>query len=211
MILTPIDLASVPQALAQFAAALEGEDLARRVLERIEASLAHVDGPDISLSQREDHHAQALRLLERFGLDVFDLAPEQAVTWDGSAVAARMEPSVLIHEVAHYQLAPPSRRFKVDFGLGAGPESGDKPAAEADRMVFGVDCDREEALASLLGVLWEAELGQPAVLAFLEQNWLEGGASPHNLRHFVKICGQLHEGGFIDDEGRPTAFLSEEG
>jgi hypothetical protein len=210
MILTPIELAAVPPALQEFAAALAGETLALKVLARIEASLAHVQGPDISLSQCPDHHAQALGLLKRFGLAHFDLPPEQAVTWDGAAVAARMEPSVLIHEVAHYQLAPPSRRFKVDFGLGAGPESGDKPAAEADRVLFGVDCDREEAMASLLGVLWEAELGQPAVLAFLEQNWLEGGASSHNLRHFIKICRQLRAGGFIDQDGRPTTILAEE-
>jgi hypothetical protein len=114
---------------------------------------------------------------------------------------------VIVHEVAHYQLAGQDRRFLADFGLGAGPESGDKARCEGDRRVFGVDCDREEALASLLGVLWEAELEQPAVLAFLEQNWLEGGASPHNVRHFVRNVLELMEGGFIDDEGRPTTWV----
>jgi len=92
--------------------------------------------------------------------------------------------------------------------VGAGPESGDKAAGERDRRVYGVDCDREEALASLLGVLWEAELGQPAVLAFLEQNWLEGGASPHNLDHFRRNVRDLMEGGFLDEEGRPTTRLA---
>jgi hypothetical protein len=129
------------------------------------------------------------------------------MTWDGRAVAIRMEPSVIVHEVAHYQLASAERRHLADFGLGAGPESGDKARCEADRRVFGVECDREEALASLLGVLWEAELGQPAVLAFLEQNWLEGGAVAHNVRHFVRNVAELMEGGFIDDEGRPTTKL----
>jgi hypothetical protein len=210
MILTPIDLAGVPAALRAFADALGGHALPARVLARIAATLAHVEGPDISLSERAEHHAQAVELLARCGLGALDAAPEQGLTWDGERVAVRMEPSVIIHEVAHYQLAPPSRRHLADFGLGAGPESGDKAAGEAVRRVFGVDCDREEAMASLLGVLWEAELGQPAILAFLEQNWLEGGASPHNLRHFVKVCGQLLAGGFIDADGRPTQALSGE-
>lgn len=208
MILTPVELSAVPRLIDDFAAALEGRRVALAVLARIKGSLAAVDGADISLSQREDHHTQAVELLHRFGLGVLDHAPEDGVTWDGAAVAVRMEPSVIIHEVAHYQLAPAERRHLVDFGLGAGPESGDKPLAERDRRRFGIDCDREEALASLLGVLWEAELGQPAVLAFLEQNWLEGGASRHNLEHFLRNVGELVAGGFIDEDGRPTTKLA---
>jgi hypothetical protein len=207
MILTPVDLAAVPRLLDDFAAALADHPVPLAVLARVRDSLAAVDGPDISLSQREDHHAQAVELLRRFGLGTLDHAPEDGVTWDGLAVAIRMEPSVIVHEVAHYQLAGPERRHLADFGLGAGPESGDKAHCEADRRLFGVDCDREEAQASLLGVLWEAELGQPAVLAFLEQNWLEGGAVAHNVRHFIRIVTELTEGGFIDDEGRPTTKL----
>ncbi len=207
MILTPVDLAAVPRLLDEFSDALRDQPAALAVLERIRESLAAVDGTDISLSQRADHHEQALGLLRRFGLGILDQDPQDGLTWDGLAVAVRMEPSVIIHEVAHYQLAAPERRHLPDFGLGAGPESGDKARGEAGRRVFGVDCDREEALVSLLGVLWEAELGQPAVLAFLEQNWLEGGASPQNLSHFIRNVTELMEGGFIDGEGRPTTRL----
>jgi len=207
MILTPVDLAAVPRLLDDFSDALQDQPAPLAVLARIRESLSAVDGTDISLSQRADHHEQALDLLRRFGLGILDQDPKDGLTWDGQAVAVRMEPSVIIHEVAHYQIAAPERRHLADFGLGAGPESGDKALGEADRRVFGVDCDREEALVSLLGVLWEAELGQPAVLAFLEQNWLEGGASPHNLSHFVRNVTELMEGGFIDGEGRPTTKL----
>ena len=206
MILTPMELAAVPRLLDDFARAL-GEHPAARAFARIKASLAAVDGPDISLSQREDHHRQAVGLLARFGLRALDIDPRDGTTWDGSAVAIRMEPSVIIHEVAHYQLAGPDRRHLADFGLGAGPESGDKARGEAQRRVFGVDCDREEALASLLGILWEAELGQPAILAFLEQNWLEGGVSRSNLDHFIKNVEILMAGGLIQDDGRPTTKM----
>ena len=208
MILTPVDLSAVPRLIDDFAAALGDDKQALAVLARIKHSLAAVDGPDIALSQREDHHRQAVALLARFGMGALDHPPEEGVTWDGAAVAIRMEPSVIIHEVAHYQLAPAHRRRLVDFGVGAGPESGDKAAGERDRLLSGVDCDREEALASLLGVLWEAELGQPAVLAFLEQNWLEGGVSRHNLDHFRRNVRALVEDGFLDEEGRPTTKLA---
>lgn len=207
MLLTPMTLAELPRQLASFDAALAGFELAQRVLRKIAATLDYVCGEDIALSQDPAHHAQALQLLARFGLGALPIAPANAVTWDGSAVAVWMEPSVIIHEVAHYQLAPPERRQRVDFGLGAGPESGDKARGDGERTLFGVDCDREEALASLLGILWEAELGQPAILAFLEQNWLEGGASPANCAHFIRITGHLARHSFIDAEGRPTEKL----
>ena len=210
MILTPLELADIPARLAQFADGLAEEPYAARILARIGATLSAVRGDDIELSQCPDHHGEAVALLARFGMRARDIAPEEGVTWDGEAVSVRMEPSVIIHEVAHFQIAPPERRHKVDFALGAGPESGDKKTAETHRAVHGVDCDREEALVSLLGILWEAELGQPAILAFLEQNWLEGGASPHNLGHFVKIVGQLRQGGYLDEDGRPTMKLNDQ-
>ncbi len=206
MILTPLELAAVPRLLDDFAKAL-GDQPAARAFARIRASLAAVDGPDISLSKRDDHHRQALELLARFGLGALDIDPQDGTTWNGEAVAIRMEPSVIIHEVAHYQLAGPERRHLADFGLGPGPESGDNARGEAERRVFGVDCDREEALASLLGILWEAELGQPAVLAFLEQNWLEGGTSRRNLDHFIRNVAILMSGGFVDEDGRPTTRI----
>ena len=207
MILTPLPLADVPRAMADFISAVEGDSLLHRIARRISASLAAVNGADISLSQDPDHHAQAVALLARFGMGTVEMPPSQGLTWDSKAVAVGMEPSVIIHEVAHFQLASPERRGLADFGLGAGPESGDKARGEADRRLHGLDCEIEEARASLLGVLWEAELGQPAVLAFLEQNWLEGGVSPRNLAHFAKVAGYLHAEGFIDDGARPQVRL----
>jgi hypothetical protein len=212
MILTPRTLAEIPTALAAFEAglgdAVVGDvGLARRALERIGATLAHVRRDDIALSTDADHHDQAVCLLGRFGLAALDQSPGAGLTWDGRAVAIDMEPSVIIHEVAHYQLAAPERRPLADFGMGAGPESGLKDAADRVCRLGGTARDIEEALVSLLGILWEAELEQPAILAFLEQNWLEGGASPHNCGHFIKIVTHLGGHGFIDEQARPTLRL----
>ena len=55
----------------------------------------------------------------------------------------------------------------------------------------------DEALASLLGILWEAALGQPALASFLDQNWLEGldrSAAPH----FTAVLHRAIELGLAD-------------
>ncbi|MBY0430504.1 MAG: hypothetical protein K2Q10_04850, partial [Rhodospirillales bacterium] len=117
------------------------------------------------------------------------------------------EPSVIIHEVAHFQVAAPSRRPLYDFGLGAGPESGRRGDADAVQQLHGVERDIEEGLASLLGILWEAELGHPAILAYLEQNWMEGGDRRENREHFLKMVEMLRAMHLLDAEGRPTRNL----
>lgn len=58
-----------------------------------------------------------------------------------------------------------------------------------------LDCERDEAIASLLGILWEAELGQPAVASFLDQNWLEGlerSAAPHFTAVLQRLIAEGH-------------------
>ncbi len=205
MILTPIDRTDLPGLLAGFDEALAGETLASAVFRRITARIP--DGDLMTLSTDAAHHAQALALCRDWGFGVVDVDPQEYFTWDGQAVAARMEPSVIVHEIGHYQCAAPSRRAVLDFGLGAGPETGRKAEANAVQTLFGADADFEEGLSSLLGILWEAELGQPAILAFLEQNWLEGGMSLHNLAHFRKVVGLLDAWGMLTPDGRPTRAL----
>lgn len=117
------------------------------------------------------------------------------------------EAYVLLHEVAHFQLAAPARRIQVDFGLGPGPETGDHARAATAQTLFGLAREREEAMASLLGILWEAELGHPALASLLDQNWLEGAGRPGTAAHFVEIVTALEAGGFVDRVGRPQMRL----
>lgn len=209
MMLTPLDHGTLLPLLPDFDASLAGDDLARAVFRRVTAVIP--DGDLMSLSTEAGHHAQAVDLCRDWGFGIVDVAPQDYFTWDGEAVAIRIEPSVLIHEIGHYQLAAPDRRSVIDFGLGAGPETGRKAEADRVQSLYLPERDVEEALCSLLGILWEAELSQPAVLAFLEQNWMEGGASLHNVAHFRKIVRWLRAMDLIADDGRPTRGLREEG
>ena len=87
-----------------------------------------------------------------------------------------MEAYVILHEVAHFALASPARRALPDFGLGPGPDIARprRRRAGAAALLPLLEREADEAAASLLGILWEAQLGQPALASFLDQNWLEG-------------------------------------
>lgn len=209
MMLTPVDHGTLLPLLPEFAAALADDELARKVFSRVTKRIP--EGDLMTLSTDPVHHAQGVELCRQFGFGILDVDPKTYWTWDGDNVAIRMEPSVLIHEVAHYQCAAPHRRKVIDFGLGCGPESGRREEADAVQSLFCPERDVEEALCSLLGILWEAELGQPAVLAFLEQNWMEGGIALHNVAHFKKIVRWLRQMDLIDDDGAPTRQLRSEG
>lgn len=205
MILTPIDLGALPSLLIQFDEALMADEIAHKAFRRIQATASSCR--DLTLSTDARHHADAVALCRELGLGIADVEPQNYFTWDGKAVARRMEPSLLLHEIGHYQCAAPSRRHLADFGLGAGPETGWRHAANAARQLTDLEADIEEALASLMGILWEAELGQSAVAAFIEQNWLEGGTTQRNLGHFRKVIAVLAGHGLIDGDGRPTRAL----
>ena len=55
-------------------------------------------------------------------------------------------------------------------------------------------------MASLLGVLWEVELGQPGFASFLDQNWLEGAERPGGAQHFTAVLAALRRRGLIDEK-----------
>ena len=200
MQLTPIPDESLPRVLESFGRALAGHRVARRAFERIAASRALVSrGADLPA-----HRRAAVALARSFGISTIDERPSAAYSWDGSRLRVRSEASVIVHEVAHWQLCPPKRRALADFGLGAGPETGEKAAADRALAADFATRQGEERLASLLGILWEAELGQPAILAFLEQNWLEGWERPAAAEAFVSTIEALHDGSFVDADGRPA-------
>ena len=204
MILTPIPPERLPEALGQFRSSL-AEGLARRVFDAIAATSADRAAGDVA----ERHRQEALALARALGMGIADNAASP-LSWDGERLNAETEAYVLTHEVAHFQLASPARRRAIDFGLGAGPDTVDHAAAQRAAVLTPLAGDREEAMVSLLGILWEVALGQPALASFLDQNWLEGAGTARAAAHFTAVLDRLRRGGFVTNAGEPTRRLRED-
>lgn len=168
-ILTPIPAAEIDPTLDRFATGLATPN-ARAAFALIRGTSAErAEG-----AEAERHRLAALDFARAHEMAVHPEGTVCAYNWDGGALDGDTEAYVILHEVAHFVLAPPERRALIDFGLGPGPDTRDRAGAERAVSVAVLEREADEAAASLLGILWEAELGQPALASFLDQNWLEG-------------------------------------
>jgi hypothetical protein len=197
LILTPIPTERLAAALARFAAQLDDEG-AQTAFACIRATSAERATGEAA----ERHRHQAIALARRAGIAVHPPGTYPPFNWDGAALSVDTEAFVILHEAAHFVLAPPERRCLIDFGLGPGPDTTDRAAAEQAAVLPLLEREADEAAASLLGILWEAALGHPALASFLDQNWLEGlerFAAPHftavlaGLRQRELLPGQMRE------------------
>ena len=192
MILTAIPREQLGPVLDRFEAGLD-DPLSRAVFGRIRAT--SVDRAVGAMA--EEHRQAALTLARNLGIAIYPEGEECAFNWDGTALNSATEAYVILHEAAHFVLAPTERRRLVDFGLGPGPDTRDRAAAERAAVLSPLAREEDEAAASLLGIIWEAQLGQPALASFLDQNWLEGlDLSAHT--HFAGVLGRLRPNGSLD-------------
>lgn len=199
MILTPIPAEVMPEALATFERMLADQPLALAAFRRIAATWPVPGGVDTP-----EQRAEAVRMAHAHGIGTLDEPPNASFMWDGQVIRTNVEATVIVHEVAHWLVAAPERRALYDFGLGPGPETTLRKEARSQQRLSFEECMHEEQQTSLLGVLWEAELGQPAILAFLEQNWMESWERESTAKFFICHVDELHQRGLIDAEGRPT-------
>jgi hypothetical protein len=186
MMLTPIPRDRLAAALDRFAAGLVPEPAAWAAFALIRAT-----APDraTGIAAERDRRA-ALAFARGRGVPVHREGTRCTFNWDGVALDGATEAYVILHEVAHFVLAPPVRRALPDFGLGPGPDTRDRVGAERAAAMDLPAREADEAAASLLGILWEAELGQPALASFLDQNWLEG-LERSAASHFTAVIRNL--------------------
>ena len=185
MILTPIPRKELGGFLDRFTARLS-DGLSRLVLARIRAT-----SPDRACgAEAEGHRLAALSFAQGFGMAIHPEGTPCRFNWDGAALNSAPEAYVILHEVAHFALAPAERRGLIEFGLGPGPDTLDRDAAERAAVLAPLAREEDEAAASLLGIVWEAALGQPALASFLDQNWLEG-LDRSAAAHFTAVVATL--------------------
>ena len=155
-------------------------------------------------AEAERHRRAALAFARSAGMGIHPDETRCLYNWDGRALNGATEAYVILHEVAHFVLAPPGRRSLIDFGLGPGPDTADRDGAEKAAVLSEAAREEDEASASLLGILWEADLGQPALASFLDQNWLEG-LDRSAASHFTAVVGSLRRRKLLNRprSGRP--------
>jgi hypothetical protein len=202
MILSPISADRLEAVLTAYAAALQAGS--RPVFARFAdaRNAARASGAD-----RIKNNQESIDFISSFAIAIKPGSPRLDWSWNGESMRGGTESYVLLHELAHWRLASLARRRLIDFGLGPGPETGDLESAKRAQCVFGLERECEEAMASLLGILWESSLGHPALASFLDQNWLEGALDPARLpeaaAHFTRVLGMLRARGLVDLAGRP--------
>jgi hypothetical protein len=198
MILTPIPREELSCTLDGFTARLS-DGLSRVVIARI-----RMTSPDRAAGpEAERHRVAALSVARSFGMAIHPEGTPCRFNWDGAALNSATEAYVILHEVAHFALAPPERRGLVEFGLGPGPDTLDREAAERATILPPLQREADEAAASLLGIVWEAALGQPALASFLDQNWLEG-LDRSAAGHFAAVVETLRHRGLLSLEPAPA-------
>jgi hypothetical protein len=192
MILTPIAQEDLAAALDRFEQGLCDRP-SRAAFGRIRTT-----SPDRTTgAMAEAHRCTALGLARACGMPIH--APELRCpfNWDGRALNGATEAYAILHEIAHFMLAPPARQRLVEFGLGPGPDTVDRASAERAAILSPLARDEDEAMASLLGILWEAQLEQPALASFLDQNWLEGLDRGAAAVHFTGVFHALLRRGML--------------
>ena len=90
------------------------------------------------------------------------------------------------------------------------PDTLDREAAERAAVLAPLEREADEAAASLLGIVWEAELGQPALASLLDQNWLEG-LDRSAAGHFTAVVERLRQWGLLKVERAPAASTAPKG
>jgi hypothetical protein len=191
MILTPIPREQLQSVLDRFMAGLD-DPFSRRTFLQIRLTSPY-RANDVDA---ERHRTAALSLARSFDIPIHPEGTRCQYNWDGAALNGTTEAYVILHEIAHFALAAPERQGLIDFGLGPGPDTIDRDAATSAAVLSPVAREEDEARASLLGIIWEAQLGQPALASFLDQNWLEGldRSAPS---HFTAVLHTLHQRGLL--------------
>lgn len=150
-------------------------------------------------TENDWHWSRAAGLAKSVGMSVErypkTISPE--VQWDGKTAFSDTAYN-LIHEVAHFQVAEGERRWMKNYGLGSGPD--DKYSASA----VVEDSAKEEAYASLLGILWEARLNFPYSQTLSFHDWY--CEWDEKAEGFDKMVEQLQKWGLIKN-GEPVRNL----
>ena len=126
-------------------------------------------------------------------------------TWDGSTLtlSKKITVSNVLHELAHYQIASAARRKLPEYGLGLSPES-------VRRVVPTVKhnaSEKEERVASILGIIWERNLGFDFRKTLHNHVWIDYRGNEIDEHDMDESLLTLYKYKLIDENGNPKLRL----
>lgn len=137
-----------------------------------------------------------VEIARRLGVKLVDQSPSQhGCNWSGKVLAGHQNSQNIIHDLAHWMVAPPSRRRVCEFGLGSSPDVFSKDAVDLVSTKFG---QREEEHASLLGIIIERDLGHNWRYTWRYHSWKAHDKLVH------KRIAWLIRNGLITTDLKPT-------
>lgn len=137
-------------------------------------------------------------LLDALGLTEGEHTGDHNHLYAGDGVVRGRHDFDLLHEVAHFQIASQSRRFKPGYGLGPEPEATN---LDADQLVSNETADNEESLASLLGILWQRHFGSDWGHTLTLHGWCVHADT------IIDTVHELLEWNLLDSRGTPKVHL----
>lgn len=168
----------------------------------VQATLHRLSTPTTS-ARHAAHHATARRLLTGCGLACVEAPtlPSGVVSQDGHVALGsrffRDEPTMIAHELAHYLVAPASRRDRANYGLGAHPAVEETGAASL--LVTHRQRSLEETLAAVLHVLIVRDHFDGDEALWIAVRLGAMGAPSEAL---AGPLGELQARGLLGDDGR---------
>lgn len=157
-----------------------------------------------------DLKSKVIKLSQRMGCPIVNRRCNP-YAWDGQTIALRetRKPrhiSHLVHDIAHFLVAIKKRKSIPDFGLGIGPDS--PPGAKYLKPIIpDRQCQEEEEMASILGILIEKEIGSDWKWTWDYHSW-NVEINPADVSNFLHwrvkpILAKLRKKKLIDKKLKP--------
>jgi hypothetical protein len=160
-----------------------------------------------SSSRTKKLNPKIQQLADHYGVELSWRSEGDNYSYDGKTVALldwqgkpRTEANV-IHDIAHWVMASPTRRSYPEFGLGPSPDTGTLRVATRVSDSYSTD---EECRSSILGVYWQWRYGIGDWKDTLEHhNWLDG-TSVYEVDNYGSYFDDYFDGAMEDGEiGKP--------
>jgi len=152
------------------------------------------------------------KLLASFYIPVIEECDLYESVWDGESLRIgnlQDDTASVLHELAHFQVAKEKNRYLPEFGHGDSPDS----FRRAKQTISSKEAPWDEALSSMLGILWEKHLGYNHQNTLAEHSWYQFDyENPKNktLKNdvTVKTLNELYALGLISARGVPKVMIN---